>query len=106
LEGREGGYTELQGSPDMVLEVVSRSSKRKDTKTLKKAYWEAGIREYWLVQARNEPLEFTIFRRAARGYAATRPVGGWTKSAVFGKSFRLTRKMYARRQPIFSLETR
>src|SRR4051794_765243 len=38
LEGRDEGYVELEGAPDMVLEVVSRSSVRKDTKVLHRAY--------------------------------------------------------------------
>ena len=42
-----GGWDELEGSPDMVLEVVSRSSAKRDMVTLREAYWKAGIREYW-----------------------------------------------------------
>ena len=106
LEGRRGGYTELQGSPDMVLEIVSRSSVRKDTETLKKAYWEAGIREYWLVDARRDPPKFTIFRYAARGYAAPRKQDGWVASAAFGRAFRLVRSASAHHQPKFVLESR
>ena len=66
LEGQKEGYVELEGSPDMVLEVVSDSSVRKDTERLRRDYWEAGIREYWLVDARTDPL-------VLRYYAATRP---------------------------------
>jgi Uma2 family endonuclease len=46
IEGKRGGYTEIQGSPDMVLEVVSDSNVHKDYELLRRAYWEAGIREY------------------------------------------------------------
>ena len=35
------GYLELEGVPDMVLEVVSRSSVRKDTVLMRQAYWRA-----------------------------------------------------------------
>ena len=94
VEGTEGGYVELEGSPDMVLEVVSDSSVEKDNDVLMDLYWKAGIREYWLVDARGERIEFQILRHTARGYVATRPSGGWRKSAVFsGKSFRLTRQL-------------
>jgi len=51
---------ELEGTPDMVLEVVSASSVVKDTETLLQLYWQAGIPEYWLVDARGEALEFTV----------------------------------------------
>jgi hypothetical protein len=43
VEGREGGVVEVHGTPDMVLEVISRSSVKKDTKILFEGYWEADI---------------------------------------------------------------
>ena len=92
VEGMEKGYVELVGSPDMVLEVVSASSVQKDTVLLREAYWEAGIREYWLVDVRDEPASFDILKHAAKGYIAARNQDGWLKSGVFGKAFRLTQK--------------
>jgi Uma2 family endonuclease len=106
IESRDGGYLEVQGAPDMVLEVVSKSSVHKDTVILRQAYWEAGIKEYWLVDARGKPLSFDILRRTARGYVATRKQSGWVKSNVFGKSFRLVQGLDARRLPTFRLEVR
>src|SRR5262249_16202275 len=50
VEGVEAGHVE--GTPDMVLEVVSDGSVRKDTVVLREGYWKAGIREYWLVDVR------------------------------------------------------
>lgn len=104
--GAGGGYVELEGSPDMVLEIVSDSSVEKDTKRLKKQYWEAEIPEYWLVDVRGERLGFDIFRRTANGYVATRKKDGWIKSAVFGTSFRLTRQADDLGHPEYSLEVR
>jgi Uma2 family endonuclease len=72
VEGVEEGYVELEGTPDMVLEIVSTYSVRKDTEVLRKLYWRAGVPEYWLVDARKPPLQFDILRRAPRGYAVTR----------------------------------
>ncbi len=107
IPGKKGGIVGLEGSPDMVLEIVSPGSVRKDTVVLKQAYWEAGAREYWLVDARNEPLTFDIFRRTAKGYSATRKQDGWLKSAVFGKSFRLTQEVDATLgDALFNLEVR
>ena len=106
LESARGGFTEIQGSPDALLEVVSRSSIRKDTVVLKQAYWEAGVREYWLIDARREPLKFDIFRHTPRGYAPTRKVKGWLKSEVFGKSFRLTQTTNPLGHPEFLLEVK
>jgi Uma2 family endonuclease len=106
VEGVEEGCVELEGAPDMVLEVISRSSVRKDTKTLRELYWRAGIREYWLVDVRGERLEFDILRRTPDGYVSTRKQGGWMKSAVFGKSFRLTRRKDALGHPEYTLAVR
>lgn len=106
LEGKGEGYVELEGSPDMVLEVVSDSSVRKDTKQLRRDYWQAGIREYWLVDARSDPLVFDILRHTPKGYRTTPKKDGWIKSAVFGKSFQLTRRTNALGHPQYTLETR
>src|SRR5262245_56195889 len=107
VEGKEGGFVELLGTPDMVLEVVSDSSEKKDNQTLFEAYFEAGIPEYWLVDARGAEVEFTIYKHAGKKYAATRTqAGGWQKSAVFGKSFRVTRTTDASSNPEFTLEVR
>jgi hypothetical protein len=106
IEGRRGGFVELEGSPDMVLEVISNSSVTKDMVILKEAYWKAGIREYWLVDARKDPLRFDIFRRASSGYLAARKREGWIKSKVFGKAFRLVKRTTVLGHPDFGLEVR
>ncbi len=106
IEGAEDGYVELEGSPDMVLEVVSDSSVEKDTEVLRELYWKAGIREYWLVDARGERLEFQILRHTTRGYTPVRKSAGWLKSAVFCESFRLTRQLDDLGHPDFTLEVR
>ena len=106
LEGKKGGYVEMEGAPDMVLEVVSDSSVRKDTQQLRQDYWTAGIREYWLVDARKDPLVFDILRHAPKGYRTTPKKDGWIKSNVFGKSFRLTKGTSDHGDPEFTLEVR
>jgi Uma2 family endonuclease len=107
VRGKEGGFVELLGTPDMVLEVVSDSSEKKDNQTLFEAYFEAGIAEYWLVDARGSEVEFTIYKHSGKKYTATRAqAGGWQKSAVFGKSFRITRGTDATGNPEFTLEVR
>jgi Uma2 family endonuclease len=106
VEGSEEGFTELQGTPDMVLEMVSPSSVHKDTVVLLELYWKAGIDEYWLVDARGESLRFDILRRSARRYIATRKQAGWVKSRVFGRSFRLMYQADALGHPQYTLEMR
>jgi Uma2 family endonuclease len=106
VAGKKQGYVELEGPPDMVLEVVSDSSVHKDTVALREAYAEVGIREYWLVDARREPLRFDILRLTPKGYVATRKQGGWLKSAVFGKSFQLTQQTDPLGYPEYTLAVR
>jgi Uma2 family endonuclease len=106
VEGKEGGFVELVGSADMVLEVVSDSSEKKDNQTLFEAYYEAGVSEYWLVDARGKEIEFNIYKRGAKKFAVTKKQDGWVKSAVFGKSFRLTRGSDATGNPEFTLEVK
>ncbi|HXG12241.1 MAG TPA: Uma2 family endonuclease [Gemmataceae bacterium] len=86
----EEGCDVLVGTPDMVLEIVSDTSERKDTKVLRQLYWEAGIPEYWLVDPRGDEPVFDILRHGGSGYVTARKQAGWQKSKVFGKSFRLT----------------
>ncbi|MFO0808179.1 MAG: Uma2 family endonuclease [Gemmataceae bacterium] len=100
------GFSELNGVPDIVIEVVSPSSEDKDAEWLQKAYWEAGIPEYWLIDARRDPLRFTIFRHAAKGYAAARPTAGWVKSKVLAASFRLSATVNGLGQPDYTLDVR
>jgi Uma2 family endonuclease len=106
VEGKNEGYVELQGTPDMVLEVVSESSVTKDTITLQELYWQAMIPEYWIVNARGASITFEILRHKAKGYVATRKQAGWVKSAVFGKSFRLTQQTDDLGNPEYTLAVR
>ncbi len=106
VEGAKQGYIELEGSPDIVLEVVSDSSVKKDYELLREAYWKAGIREYWLVDARGDRLDFQILKHTSKGYSPIRLVAGWLKSSVLRKSFRLLRSTNKRGNPEFTLEVR
>ncbi len=106
VEGAKQGFIELEGSPDVVLEVVSDSSVKKDYELLRVAYWKAGIREYWLVDARGDKLEFQILKHTSKGYSPIRPVGGWLKSVVFRKSFRLVATKNHLGHPDFELQVR
>ena len=105
VEGEKEGFLEMRGAPDIVLEVVSAGSVEKDTQTLFELYWQAGIAEHWLVDARAS-LEFTIFRHGADGYAAARKQAGWSKSRVFDRSFRLTRRQDETGNPEYRLAVR
>jgi Uma2 family endonuclease len=83
---------EIEGSPDAVVEIVSNSSVVKDLRDLRDAYHRARIREYWLIDARGEEIEFEILLWRKSGYAQSAIHDGWRQSRVFGRRFRLTRK--------------
>ena len=88
--GEPGRYVELEGAPDLVVEIVSDSSVTKDTKRLPEAYFSAGVREFWLVDARGENLVFLIHRRGDTAYAPTiADPEGFQASVVLGVGFRL-----------------
>ncbi len=89
--GRLGQATEMVGTPDLAIEIVSRTSVEKDTQWLFSQYWYAGIPEYWLIDARASDIEFDIYRRTTGGYTATGKASGWVSSATLGKEFRLIR---------------
>lgn len=97
---------EVEGTPDMVLEVVSPTSLQKDTVVLRDLYWRAGVREYWLALPRGRNVVLDVLRYGPKGYVATRKDGGWLKSAVFGRSFRLTRHTDPLGQPAYTLAVR
>jgi Uma2 family endonuclease len=106
VPGRKGGYVEIQGTPDMVLEVVSRSSVTKDTELLFEGYWTADIPEYWLIDARKSPPRFDIYRHTDNGYVAVRRRDGWLKSAVFDRQFRFVESKDRFGDPAYSLEVK
>jgi Uma2 family endonuclease len=83
---------EVVGTPDMVLEIISPSSRHKDTVVLRELYWLAGIPEYWLGEARGDQVSLEILKRGAKGYVSVRKRSGWLRSAVFGTSVQVTSK--------------
>ncbi len=93
VAGRSGDAeaTEIVGVPDLVIEIVSPSSVDKDKEWLMSGYFDAGILEYWVIDARDDDPELDIWIRGADRYVAGRKVKGWVKSPVLGRSFRLVR---------------
>jgi Uma2 family endonuclease len=90
-KGKRGHYVELHGTPDWVLEVVSQSSVLNDTRDKRRDYHQAGIPEYWLIDARGADIDFQILIHRRKGYVVSRPRGGWHPSPLFGRRFRLER---------------
>jgi Uma2 family endonuclease len=79
---------EVIGTPDMVLEVVSRTSRQKDKVVLPNLYHKAGIQEYWIVERNLKEILFELLIWQPNGYAPAPVADGWVQSPVFGKQFR------------------
>ena len=53
--GEPGRFVEIDGPPDIVVEIVSDMSVENDTVRLPQAYRVTGVREFWLLDARVRP---------------------------------------------------
>lgn len=105
VEG-SGRRVEVVGSPDLVVEVVSRSSVTKDTQKLPGAYFNAGVDEYWLIDARRE-VDFRILVRGDTAFEEVPPDDdGFVRSTVFGRRFRIVRETNPVGMARYRLETR
>ncbi|MBI3407071.1 MAG: Uma2 family endonuclease [Planctomycetes bacterium] len=92
VTNKKGQEMEIEGSPDWVMEIISESSVFKDKQKLRKAYHEAGIREYWLVDARGSEIEFQILEWHESGFVPVTAKKGWLASMQFRHQFKLTRR--------------
>jgi Uma2 family endonuclease len=90
---RTGKYIELEGAPDLVVEVVSDSSVGKDLRRLPPLYAAAGVPELWLVDARGRgrrEIRFEIRILESDGYRPVEPdAEGWILSPLLGLRLRL-----------------
>lgn len=59
--------TRIEGTPDLVVEILSPGNIAHDTETKFKAYAEAGVKEYWIVDAENCTIQVNVLR--GRAYA-------------------------------------
>jgi Uma2 family endonuclease len=88
---RQDEFIEIVGVPDLILEVVSDGSTRKDFSRLKEAYARARIPEYWLIDARGDEIRFEILRCRAGTYVSAAPAFDPQVSRVLGARFTLRR---------------
>ena len=56
----------LQGAPDLVVEILSPSTRSRDKRLKRDVYERTGVEEYWLVDPEREVVE--IYRRGAGGF--------------------------------------
>lgn len=88
--GEPGRYVEVEGAPDLIVEIVSDRSVQKDTRRLPTAYFQAGVQEFWLADARKPEVLLAIHTRGTDGFRTVeQDAEGYQASAVFGCRFRL-----------------
>ena len=58
----------VQGCPELVIEIGSRSTRTRDVTIKRRLYERAGVTEYWVVEPRTESVR--IYRRAHDGFDA------------------------------------
>ncbi len=104
--GHPGQFMELAGCPDWVLEIVSEYTEHKDTQDLPAKYHKAGIPEYWVVDARGDEIHFQILARGKKAYNLVPQQGGWQRSKVFRRLFRLQRKQHALGPWVYTLHAK
>lgn len=63
--------THIVGSPDLVVEVASPSTRKRDRTTKRDAYTHAGIKEYWLVDTTTRTIEVLFLEDGAYRSAGT-----------------------------------
>ena len=51
------------GAPDLIIEILSPSTKRKDKYLKRELYQKAGVREYWIVSADDKEIETHLFEQ-------------------------------------------
>jgi Uma2 family endonuclease len=104
VSGGEDRYVEIEGPPELIVEVVSDSSERKDKKQLPAAYFAGGVAEFWLVDARSQTLQFQIYDRNDTGFRAVEAdADGFQRSSIFKVRFRLERSRNQRGRPVYTL---
>ena len=105
--GEADRYVELEGPPDLIVEIVSDASQKKDTERLPLAYFRAGVPEFWLIDARRETLFFQIHHRGPTQYEPTPPdADGYQYSSTLNHHYHLTRSRNAKGRVVFDLETK
>ena len=90
----------VYGAPDFVIEVLSQSTKKKDSVTKLNKYMNAGVQEYWMIDPKRKVVLIYNFKNedypVIYGFDAKIPVGIWGEECVidFGEVYEYIRFLY------------
>ena len=96
----------IYGAPDFIVEVLSRTTKRKDAVTKLGKYMEAGVREYWMIDAETKKVIVYDFEHedypVIYGFDAVVPVGIFEKDCKidFHEIYEYIRFLYDESEPL------
>jgi Uma2 family endonuclease len=62
----------IQGAPAIVVEIVSKSTRRRDERIKRQLFERGGVREYWIVDS--DRRQVTVFRREHGAFGASTPL--------------------------------
>ncbi len=106
-KAKEGRFIELEGAPDLIVEVLSDSSARKDRERLPRLYAAAGVPELWLADCRGAEVAFEIHTLSAGAYERQpRDAEGWSYSPLLARRVRLVRRLNELSRWVYDLENR
>jgi Uma2 family endonuclease len=73
----------VRGTPDLVVEILSKGTRAKDTGMKKKTYARFGVQEYWIVDPESETVEVLLWNES-----------GYVSAGICGKSGRLSSPLF------------
>ncbi|MBI3268865.1 MAG: Uma2 family endonuclease [Planctomycetes bacterium] len=77
--------------PDLVVEVVSKGSEKRDYEDKRREYLAAGVREYWILDPQQRQRRVLILQRAGDVFRERRPVKSYASPLLPGFSLDLPR---------------
>ena len=92
----------IYGAPDFIIEVLSKSTKKKDSVVKLNKYLNAGVREYWMIDPMKQKVIVYDFEHddypEIFGFDAKIPVGIWDGECVidFAEVYEHVRFLYER----------
>lgn len=94
----------IYGAPDFIIEVLSKSTKKKDSVIKLNKYLNAGVREYWMIDPMKKKVIVYDFEHeeypVIYGFDAKIPVGIWDGELVidFAEVYEHVRFLYEREE--------
>ena len=73
----------IQGSPDLVVEILSPSTQQRDRGIKQNLYARYGVREYWIINPENKTVEVLSWTETGYRIEAVLQEGGTLNSGLF-----------------------